>query len=147
VDVEVMGPTSPDVIAHVSPDHVDMLQVSPLPSLPSPFLECHSLAAIDYHDVLKEKVSDCIGSLGTFEGYNPSLDPFHDYLVDLPRKILWTNFFDHFSDFSKACDTFIRALTIIDVSIPVFSYIHHSSMHAGVYDKLLRALTAFELEA
>ena len=87
-------------------------------------------------------MSDCIRSLGTFEGYNPSLDPFHDYLVDMPRKIIWT--IDHSFDFSKAYDTFMRALTIIDVSLPVFSYIHHSRMHARVYDKLLRALTASE---
>jgi len=80
-----------------------------------------------------------------FEGYNPSLDPFHDYLVDMPRKIIWTTFFDHSFDFSKACDTFMRALTIIYVSLPVISYIHHSGMPAEVYDKFLRALTASEL--
>jgi len=90
-------------------------------------------------------VSDDIRSLGTFEGYNPSVDPFHNYLVDLPRKIIWTTFFNHSSDFSKAYDTIMRALPIIDVSLPVFSYIHHSRMHARVYDKLLRALTAFEM--
>ena len=83
-----MGPTSLDVIAHISPDDVDILHVSPLPSLPSPFLECHSLSAIDYHDILKGKVSDCIRSLGTFEVYDPPFDPFHDYLVDMPRKII-----------------------------------------------------------
>ena len=85
MDVEVVGPNRPDIIAHASPNHVDMLHVSPLPSLPSSFLEYHSLTAIDYHDVLKGKVSDCIRSLGTFEGYNPSLDLFHDYLLDIPR--------------------------------------------------------------
>ena len=78
VDVVVMAPTSPDVIAYVSPDHIDMLPVSPLPSLPSPSLECPNLSAIDYHDALKEKVFDCIRSLGTFEGCKPSHDPFHD---------------------------------------------------------------------
>ena len=88
MDVEFVGPTNPDVTAHISPDHVDMPHVSPLPSLPSPFLECHSLTTMDYHDVLKGKVSYYIRSLGTFEGYNPSLDPFHDYLVDFPRKII-----------------------------------------------------------
>jgi len=54
-DVVVVGPTSYDVIAHVPPDHVDMLHVFPLPSLPSRFHECYSLIAIDYHDVLKGK--------------------------------------------------------------------------------------------
>jgi len=50
VDVMIVGPTSPDVIAHISPDHVDILHVSPLPSLPSlpsRFLECYSLSAHD----------------------------------------------------------------------------------------------------
>ena len=124
-----------------------MPHVSPLPLLPSPFLECHSLTAIDYHDVLKGKVFDCIKSPGTFEDYNSSLDPFHDFLVDMPRKIIWTTLFDHSSDFSMAYDTIMRALTIVDVSFPVFSYIHHSGMHATVYNKLLRALTASELLA
>jgi len=144
VDVVVVEPTIPDVIAYVSPDHVDMPHVSPLPSLPSPSLKCHSLIALDYHDVLKGKVTDCIRSLGTFEGYDPPFDPFHDYQVDMPRKIIWTTFFDHSFDFSKTYDTIMRALTIIDVSFPVFLYIHHSRMHAGVYDRLLRALTASE---
>jgi len=96
---------------------------------------------------LKGKVSDCIRSLGTFEGYNPSLDPFYDYLVDTPRKIIWTTFFGHSSDFSKAHDTFMRALTIIDGFLPMFSYIHPSRIHTGVYDKLLRALTTSEVQA
>jgi len=101
VDVVHVGPTSPDVIAYISSDHATMLHVSPLPSLPSSFLECHSLIVIDYHDVLKGKLSDCIRSLGTFEGYNLSLDPFHDYLVNMHRQIIWTTFFDHSSNFSK----------------------------------------------
>ena len=143
--LRLWGPTSPDVIAHISPDHVDKAHISPLPSLLSPFLECHSLTTIDYHDVLKGKVSNCIRSLGTFEGYDVSLDPFYDYLVDMPRKIIYATFFDHSSDFSKAYDTFMRTLTIIDVSLLVFSSIHHSKIHARVYDKLLRALTASEL--
>jgi len=139
-----MEPAASDATTYVSPDHVDMPHVSPLPSIPSPSLECHSLITIDYHDVLKGKVYDCIRSLGTFEGYDPPFDLFYDYLVDMPRKIIWTAFFDHSFDFSKAYDTIMRALTIIDISFPVFSYIHHSRMHAGVYDRLLRALARSE---
>jgi len=41
VDVAVEESTSPDFIAYVSPDHIDMLYVSSLPSLPSTSLECH----------------------------------------------------------------------------------------------------------
>ena len=89
-------------------------------------------------------VFDCIQSLGTFEGYDPPIDPFPNYLVDMPRKILWTTFVDPSFDFSKAYDTIMRALTLIAVSFSVFSYIHHSRLHAGVYDRLLRALTASE---
>jgi len=147
VDVVVVEPTSPDVIAYVSPDHVDILLASPLPSLHSPSLECPNLPPIDDHDALKEKVSDCIGSLGTFQGYHPPFDPFHDFIVDMPRRIIWSPLFDHSSDFSKAHDTIMRALTVIDVSFPVFSFIHHSRMHARVYDKLLRALTTSEWQA
>jgi len=142
VDVVVAESTGPDVIASVSPDHVDMPHVSPPPSLPSPSLECCSLIGTDYHDVLKGKVSDCIESLGTLEGYDPPFDPCHDYLVDMPREIIWAPLFDHSSDFSTAYNTIMRTLTLPAVSFPVFSYVHHSRMHAGVYDGLLRALTA-----
>ena len=89
-------------------------------------------------------MSDCIRFLGTSEGYDPPIAPFPNYLADMPRKILWTTFFDHSFDFSKAYYTIIRALTVIDVFFPVFSYIHHSRMHAGVYNRLLRALTPSE---
>ena len=116
VDVVVVESTSPDFITHVSPDHVDILPASPLPSPPSPSLQCHNLSGIGYHDTLKGQVSDCIGSLGTFQGYNPPFDPFHDYLVDMLRKILWTTFFDPSLEFSKAYDTIMRALTLIAVS-------------------------------
>jgi len=54
-------------------------------------------------------------SLGTIGGHNPSLDPFHVYLVDLPKKIMCTTFLYHSFDFSKVDDKFMRALTIINV--------------------------------
>jgi len=68
-------------------------------------------------------VSDCIGSLGTFQGYDPPFDPFHDYLVVMPGRIIWSPLFDHSFDFSKAHDTIMRALTLIAVSFSVFSYL------------------------
>jgi len=144
VDVVVVESASPDFIAHVSPGHIELLPVFPLPTPPSPSLECHNLSSIDYHDALKGKVSDFNESLGTFEAYNPSFDPFHDNLVDMPRKIIWSTFFDLPFDFSKAYDTIMRSLTLIVVSFSVFSYLHLSRMHARVYDTLLRALTASE---
>ena len=83
-------------------------------------------------------------SLGNIKGYNPSLDPYCAYLEDLPRKIMWSTLFDHTFDFSIAFDEFKRPLTLFAVSFVVFSYSHHSKMHAITYDKLLRALTASE---
>ena len=83
-------------------------------------------------------------SLGIFGCYNPSLHPFHVYLMDLARIIMWTTVFDYSFDFSKVYDKSMRELTIIDVVLLVFSYLHSSEMHALVYDKLLRALKANE---
>ena len=102
MDVMVVEPTSPDVIAYISPDHINMLPVSPLPSLPSPSLDCHSLSITDYHVVIKGKVSDYIEPLGTFSGYNPSFDPYRLYLETIPLKIMFTTAFNFFADFSKA---------------------------------------------
>ena len=64
--------------------------------------------------------------------------------MDLPQKIMYTTLFDHSFDFSKAHDKFMRVLTIIDRIILVFSYLHSFDMHALVYDKLLKVLTASE---
>jgi len=75
------------------------------------------------------------------ECYNPSLDSFYIYLVDLPRKIIWMTFLDNSVDVSKAYDKFMRALTITDVILLVLSYIHSFETHVVVYDKLLRVLT------
>jgi len=130
-----MEPATPNVIAHISPDHVGMPHVSPLPSLPSPSLECHNLSATDYRDVLKGKLSDCIESLGTFRGYNPSLDPHSLYLRSMPLKIMLTTAFNFFTDFSKAFDKFKRALTIISAFMFKCSRLHRSELHAQMFDK------------
>jgi len=76
-------------------------------------------------------------SIGDIKGYNPSLDPYCAYLEDVPRKIMWSTFFDHTFDFSMAFDEFKRPLTLFAVSFVMFSYSHHSEMHAITYDKLL----------
>ena len=38
-------------------------------------------------------------SLGDIQGYNSSLNPYCACLEDVPRKITWSTFFDHTSDF------------------------------------------------
>ena len=40
-------------------------------------------------------------SLDDIQGYNPSLDSYCAYLEDVPRKIIWSTFFDHAFDFSR----------------------------------------------
>jgi len=85
-----------------------------------------------------------IWSLGNFGSYNRSLDPFQAYLVDLPRKIMRTTFFNHSFDFSKSSDKFKRALNIIDTIVPMFSYLHASRLCAQTFDKLLCTLMGSE---
>jgi len=83
-------------------------------------------------------------SLGDIRGYNPSFDPYCAYLEDVPRKIMWSTFFYHTFDFSMAFDAFKQQLTSRASSSVVFSYSHHSEMHAITYNMLLQALTASE---
>jgi len=75
--------------------------------------------------------------LGDIRGYSASFDPYCAYLKGLPRKIMWSTFFDHTFDFSMAFDEFKRPLTLFASSFLVFSYSHHSELHAITYDKLL----------
>jgi len=62
----------------------------------------------------------------------------------MPRKIIWSTFFDSNFDFSMAFSKFKRPLTFLASSFVVLSYLHHSEMHVVTYDKLLRALIASE---
>jgi len=83
-----------------------------------------------------------LDSLGDIRGYHPSFDPYYAYLEDVPRKNMWSPFFDHTFDFSMAFDEFKRPVSLVASSFLEFSYSHNSEMHAITYDK--RALTAFE---
>jgi len=51
--------------------------------------------------------------LGDIRCYYPSFDPYCAYLEDMPRKIVWSTFFDQTFDFSTAFDEFKRATNII----------------------------------
>jgi len=57
---------------------------------------------------------------------------------------MWSTFYDNTFDFSMAFSMFKRLLTFFASSFVVLSYLHHSAMHAVIYDKLLRALTTSE---
>ena len=76
-------------------------------------------------------------SLGDISGFHPSFDPYCAYLEDVPRKIVWSTFFDYDFDFFMAFYEFKRALTLFAPALLVFSYSHHSDMHAAMHDKLL----------
>jgi len=102
---------------------------------------------VNHHDMLEGNVFDCMQSLGTFRWYDPFLDPYNLYLGSMPAKILFTIAFNQSTDFSKACDKFRRALTIILRFMFKCSYSHSFELHAHVFDKLTRALTASELAA
>jgi len=76
VDVVITMPTSFVMTDDVSLDPLDTPHASPLCSLPSPSPECHNMPFADFYDMLQGDVSGCIESLGTFRGYDPSLDPY-----------------------------------------------------------------------
>ena len=69
-------------------------------------------------------------SLGTFRGYDPSLDPYSLYLESMPLKIIFITAFTSFTDFLKAFDKFVRALVIISAFLFECSYLHSSKFHA-----------------
>jgi len=147
VDVVITVPTSLDIIDNISHDPLDVSHVSSLCSLPSLFPECHIMSVVNYHNVLEENVDDCVEFLGTFRGYDPSFDPYSLYLRNVLAENMLTIAFDYSTDFSKVFDKFRRVLIIISRFIFTCSYLHPAELHAQVYDKLVRALTASELRA
>ena len=55
--------------------------------------------------------------------------------------------FNYSTDFFKTFDKFRRALTIITRLMFIRRYLHPSELYTQVFDKLLVALTIFELVA
>jgi len=113
--------------------HTDLICTEPLDSMPisSPLLPTTPSHIHAFYE-----------SLGDGRGSHPSFDPYCAYLEDIPGKIMWSTFFDHTFNFFMAFDEFKRPLTLLAPSLLVFSYSHHSKMHAMTCEKLLRALIA-----
>jgi len=65
--------------------------------------------------------------------------------VDKPGKILWNTFFTFSFDFSMAFALLTRALIFLVMFILVLSHDHACEPHVVAFDKLLRALTASDL--
>jgi len=87
------------------------------------------MSLVNHHDMLKENLVDCPESLGTFRGYDPSLDPYRLYLETMPAKIISTTVFNFSTDFSKAIDKFSRALTVIPIFMFKCSHSYSSKLH------------------
>jgi len=77
--------------------------------------------------LLGRNVVDCV-SVGYFRGYDPSIDPYYTCLGDLPKKIMWTTFFNPSDDFSKAFDKVKRILNLFGVILVIASYLVFSKL-------------------
>ena len=64
----------------------------------------------------------------------------------MPRKIKRNAFFDHAFDFFMALSKFKKTLTLFNLSLLMVTYSHLAQLHVLRFDKLLLALTAFELK-
>ena len=86
-------------------------------------------------------------SLGYFSGYDAALDPYCLNLVDIPRKILWNNFFSFSYDFSMVFIFIKRALIYFVFILCMLFYLQACEPHAVAFDKLLKALTVSYLKS
>ena len=93
--------------------------------------KCYNLPLVTCHDMLEQNEIDCMDLLGTFRGYDPSLDPYSLYLRNMPAKILFTIAFNHSTNFSRHV-----------INLKEHLLLFHN--YAQVFDKLLRALTTSE---
>ena len=85
-------------------------------------------------------------SLGCFSGFNASLDPYYIYLENLPRKVMWTTFFNHSYDFSVGIYKVKRIPILFVVVFIIASYLLFSELWPQEFDKLLCALTMSNLK-
>jgi len=85
-------------------------------------------------------------TLGCFNGFNLSLDPYCMYLEDLPTKITWTTVFNPLYDFSIAIDKVKRIPILCGVVFIIAFYLLFSKLWSQEFDKLMRALTASNLK-
>ena len=126
-----MGSDTPS-IGHTNSICFELLDSTPIssPLLPT---------TISYLHAFHESLGDIIGSHLIFE-------PYCVHLEDVPRKIMWTPFFDHAFDFFMALSKFKKTLTLFNLSLLMVTYSHLAQLHVLRFDKLLLALTAFELK-
>ena len=93
MEAVVIVPTSHDPIDNISPVPLDAFHVFSSCSLSSPSPECHQLSIVNHYDMFEGTVFDCLDSLGTFRGYDPSFDPYSLYILSrghysLPKRLV-----------------------------------------------------------
>jgi len=83
-------------------------------------------------------------SLGYFKGYDSSIFPYYVRLEDLPKKVMWTTFFNTSYDFSK--DFYeVERILVFGVTLVISSYLVFFRLWSQEFDKLLGMLTASDL--
>jgi len=107
-DVDIMLDSDTPSIMHIDPICSELFDSTPISSPLPPTTPSYMHT---FHE-----------SLGDIRGYSPSVDPYCAYLEDVPRKIMWSTFFDHTFDFSMVFGKFKRPLTLFAPSFLVFSY-------------------------
>jgi len=102
---------------------------------------CGATMDLGYKDncMLGGNADDYI-SLGYFRGCDPSIDPYCVGLEDLPRKVMWTTFFNLSYDFPKAFAKVKRILILLGVILVIASYLVFPKLWSQDFDKLLRTL-------
>jgi len=75
-DVVVTVLAGPHVVDNISPDPLDTFHASSSCSLPSLSTEHYNLSLVACHHRLEGNEIDCMDSLCSFGGYDPSLDPY-----------------------------------------------------------------------
>ena len=85
-------------------------------------------------------------SLGYFSGFNASLDSYYMCLEDLPRKIMWSTFFNPSYDFAKAIAKFKRILILFCAILVITSYLLFFELWSHEFDRLLHALMMSDLK-
>jgi len=110
---------------------------------------CNANIDLDYEDnkfnMLGGNVDD-YASLGYFRGSDPSIDPYCLSLEDLPRKIMWSTFFNPSYNFAMAIDKVKWILIVFAVILIISSYVLFSELWSQEFDKLLRVLTVSDLK-
>jgi len=141
---------------NVLPHPLDYSSISPICSLPSPspkysidtpienLLIFDSNVDLGHVDNMFSMIGGSLDNyvpLGHFSGYDPFIDPYCACLEDLPKKVMWTTFFNPSYDLSMVFAKVMRMLILFGVTFVIASYLLFSELWSQEFDKLLHTLT------